>query len=497
MHGKTFFGHPGLLRVLFFTELWERFSYYGMRAILVLFMVASPARGGLGIEDKNAAAIYGLYTMCVYMVALPGGWLADNLLGLRQAVFLGGCLIATGHLIMAFPNELSFFTGLIFIVLGTGLLKPNISCMVGGLYHNHEHSKRDAAFSIFFVGINIGAFIAPLIVGYFGERINWHLGFAASGIGMLIGLIYFKMNWKLLDKPRFGVPGNDERFQKKIKNILLLFLIMLVAVFALISTKVVPFNPSIVAQSSSFVLILFVIIYFAFILLGKQIEVQEKKNVYLIIILFLFSIVFYMGYEQAGSSINLFADRYTDRIIGAFEVPASWFQSLPSFYVFMFAPLFAWLWIWLAKRGKRISIPLKIGAGLFFIGLAFLPLTIASYIYAGGEKPSYMWLVLTFGLHTVAEVCLYPVALSSVTMLAPKNLTGQMMGVFFMSLAMGNLLAGIFAGNFKATSINANPMVQVFLFGILAAILFSSCIILVFFRRPFSEVKLDEVTVAH
>jgi len=487
MPSKTFFGHPSVLRILFFTELWERFSYYGMRAILVLFMVAPAARQGLGIDDTNAASIYGLYTMCVYMLALPGGWLADNFFGLKKAVFYGGCVIALGHFVMAFPGQAPFFAGLILIAMGTGLLKPNISCMVGNLYSNDDQAKRDAAFSIFYVGINIGGFIAPFIVGYFGERINWHLGFAISGFGMLLGLIYFKQNWNRFDKLSADVPPLTPASRRKVRAALALFLFVMGVTFLGTMTNLISFNPSIVAQYSFFILGGCAIIYFTSVLLSKSLDQTEKKNVAIIIALFCFSIVFYLGYEQEGSSLTLFAERFTQRVIGSFEVPASWFQSLPSFYVFTLAPIFAWLWIWCRNKGISITIPQKFSAGLFFTALGFLCMVIASYIFAQGEKASYMWLVVTFGLNTIGEICLYPVGLSAVTLLSPKRLSGQMMGVWFLSLSLGNLLAGIYAGNFKVEAITANPMLQAYLFAGIAAILLVALLIMSIMSRSINR----------
>ncbi len=486
---KTFFGHPRGLTTLFFTELWERFSYYGMRALLLLFMVAAVEEGGMGLEDKTAGAIYGLYTMFVYLFALPGGWLADKFFGLRKAVFYGGCLIAAGNLMLALPYNNTFFVGLILIVMGTGLLKPNISSMVGELYSADEQAKRDAGFSIFYMGINIGAFISPFITGYLGQRVDWHYGFAVAGIGMLFGLAQYRFNQGQLgtaglEPSKLSDPGLQMAREQKIRNGLWGFVLVLSVFIALLMTGIVSINPVVFANSAIYVIGGSAVLYFAYILIFEQLDRDEKFKIATIAVFFAASTAFYAGYEQQGSTLNLFADRYTNMFIGSFEMPASWMQAVPAACVVIFAPIFAWLWVWLSKRKMNPSTPIKLAAGLMFMGLGYLVMMGASSIVIGGGKALPTWLIATYAFHTFGEICLYPVGLSAVTKLSPKRLVGQMMGIWFMSLALGNLVAGVFAGEFDADAITANPQLLIDLFWVVVKAMFVASIIVLIISKP-------------
>lgn len=460
---KTFFGHPRGLATLFFTEFWERFSYYGMRALLVLFMVASIESGGLNLDDKSATAIYGLYTMFVYLLALPGGWLADRFFGLQKAVWYGGIIIALGHFAMAVPGDEFFFIGLLLIVIGTGLLKPNISSMVGGLYKDNEPARRDAGFSLFYMGINLGAVIAPLVTGYLGEGINWHYGFAAAGVGMVLGLIQYKYSLKFLGgigaRPEGYDPTSEKQigFRKKVKLGIVLFLVGVVALVGVTSLGYVTFDPVSVASTASYVLPGVIILFFVGIFLFGGLNKDEKKKIWAIAILLIFSAVFWSGFEQAGSSLNLFASRYTDRMIGGWEMPASMLQSINPLFIIILSPVFGWFWIQLAKRNLNPSIPLKFAFGLLLLGLGFAVMVIASYLVVSSDTVLPTWLLMTYFLHTTGELFLSPVGLSAVTKLAPKRLVGQMMGAWFMSVAFGNLIAGLVAGEFDQSAIAEDP----------------------------------------
>ena len=456
---KTFFGHPGGLSTLFFTEMWERFSYYGMRAILVLFMVAAVEDGGMGLDDVTATAIYGLYAMFVYLLALPGGWLADNLFGLRKSVWYGGIIIASGHFSMALPYTETFFLGLVLIVLGTGLLKPTISSLVGGLYGDHESAKRDAGFSIYYMGINIGAFISPLIVGYLGEQVNWHYGFAAAGLGMVAGLIQYKIS-----ENRLGLVGAEPTAEhspeglSKIRRGLAAVMTLFAVFVGLVMAGVVTINPLAIAQLSAFVILGLVSAYFIYILIFGGLTSLEKQKVVVIGFLFLFAAMFWSGFEQAGSSLNLFADRYTNRDIFGWMMPASWFQSINAIFIIALAPLVGMIWVALANAGRELAMPYKFGLGLIQLGLGFLVMVLAAKMAFANEMGAGPgWLVLTYLLHTLGELCLSPVGLSSVTKLSPKRLVGQMMGIWFMASALGNLIAGLVAGRFSDEAIRAQP----------------------------------------
>lgn len=411
-HSDAKVRHPKGLATLFFTELWERFSYYGMRAILVLFMVAPVAAGGLGFDVQTAASIYGTYTMSVYLTGMPGGYIADRFLGARLAVLIGGIVIACGHFTMIFHDPVFFYTGLVLIAVGTGLLKPNISTMVGSLYEKND-SRRDSGFSIFYMGINIGAVLAPLVCGYlaqsasfkdliaswgFDPNASWHWGFAAAGVGMTLGLIVF-----VLQRERLQGVGDLMRESKS-------------------------------AEDSA---------------PKEPLTTAEWKRVGAIFIFFLFTMFFWAAYEQKGASLNLFALDLVDTSIFGWAFPSSWLQSLTAFFVIILAPLFAMLWVRLGDR--QPSSPAKFALGLLSIGLAYVLLVPACALTAAG-KISPLWLVGLYFLEVVGEMCLSPVGLSTVTKLAPPKLLGIMMGVWFLAAAFGNKLAGFIGGFYVSSS---------------------------------------------
>lgn len=485
---QSFFGHPKGLSTLFFTEMWERFSYYGMRALLLLYMVAPVSEGGMNLSTQTGGAVYGLYTMFVYLLALPGGWLADKYFGLRRSVFYGGCIIALGHICMAIPLTESFFTGLLLIVLGTGLLKPNISSMVGELYPMSEQARRDAGFTLFYAGINLGAAISPLITGYLGEKVDWHLGFGAAAVGMILGLIQYKVTERNLGSA--GLRSDDMReakqpdLDRRIQRGLWITGFLLVTLLVLLFTGAISIDPVIVGKILGYVIPISAVVYFIYILLFQDLDREERKHVTAIAIFFVATGIFYGGYEQQGSTLNLFADRYTDMFIGDFEMPASWMQTVPPVAVIAFSLVFAWLWVWLDKRNKNPSTPVKMSLGLIFMGLGYAVMMGASLVVMGGDKPLPTWLVLTYVLHTFGEICLYPVGLSAVTKLAPRKLSGQLMGVFFIALAYGNLIAGLFAGEFDEQAIRTDPSLLFDLFGVVMKVMMISGIIVLIFSKP-------------
>lgn len=492
---KTFFGHPRGLATLFFTEMWERFSYYGMRALLILFMTTSIGQGGMGLNEKTGGAVYGLYTMMVYLLALPGGWLADNYFGLRKSVFYGGCLITLGHFCLAFPFVQTFFVGLLLIVMGTGMLKPNISSLVGELYGSSDQARRDAGFSIFYVGINIGATIAPVITSYLGEKINWHYGFAAAGLGMLAGVIQYKLTEKNLgdaglEPVKLTDPTAQAKRENKIRNGLVLIGALLVVFIALLMMEVIHINPVAIAQGSALVMSIIVILYFGNLFFFEELEPDERNKVKVIAVFFLASATFYGGYEQQGSSLTFFADRYTDKFLTFFdfEFPSGWFQTVPAGAVLIFAPMFAWLWVWLSNKNIGVSTPIKLSLGLIFMGLGYAVMMGASEIYLGsGSGVSPGWLITTYVLHTFGEICLYPIGLSSVTKLSPRRIVGQMMGIWFMSLALGNLFAGLFAGEFNKEAIAANPQMLVDLFWVVVKAMWIAAAVVIILNKPLKK----------
>lgn len=446
-----FGGHPRGLTTLFLTEMWERFSYYGMRAILLLYMTESLANGGLALDQKYAGLVFGTYASSVYWTPLIGGWLADKVFGTRRAVLIGGVVIACGHFSMTFPTPLNFYGGLTLIAIGTGLLKPNISAMVGQLYAQGD-PRRDSGFSIFYMGINLGALLAPLVCGYLAQKVDWHYGFAAAGIGMVFGLLQYVLSG---DRLR----GIGERPVRRIDDISQVKLadeadapsggalaFILGAVGAAIG-----FALARVAGDGSVVTSLFPTVsgFFAGYLVGVAVRLgaDEIKRVLVIFVLFVFSSIFWATYEQAATSLTLFADKLTRTNIFGWEFPSSWFQSVPPTFVILLAPVFAWLWVRLGRRNP--SSPAKFAFGLTFAAVAFGVIAFASTLVGAG-RVSPLWLVVVYLLQTIGELCLSPVGLSTVTKLSPARMVGLMMGVWFLSISIGNYIAGYSAGLFNA-----------------------------------------------
>jgi POT family proton-dependent oligopeptide transporter len=569
---NDFFGHPRGLSTLFFTEFWERFSYYGMRALLVLFMAAAVTgdNPGLGFSDGRATAIYGLYTFFVYVLALPGGWVADNLWGQKKSVFVGGCIIALGHFtiggpLVGLPEEPSFYLGLVFIVVGTGLLKPNVSSMVGELYPEGG-ARRDAGFSIFYMGINFGAILGPTLCGILGEGYNWHWGFSLAGFGMLLGLISYKVGEKNLgDAGKLKVNDSETVLSKRSRNFWITTALSTAAIVlfsVLMNTGVIGISLQQLAQTLGTSVALIAVVFFAYLindtkwtggvlllaaagfyaasfnwgytLFSYQIGIGitviafllfntvrmfmpslkvslEKKRLFVIFWLFILAALFWSGFEQAGSSLNLFAERETDRTfgpyglisqVGAFlpplilalplgyiswrifkrenlwwvgkagvtglsllvvgfvyylstqltttwEMPASMLQNINPLFIVILAPVFGWLWTWLASLNANPSIPVKFGLGLLGLAAGFFVISWGAANATGPNSVAPIWLIVTYFLHTCGELCLSPVGLSSMTKLAPERLVSQMMGVWFVAAALGNLFAGLMAGQLE------------------------------------------------
>ena len=447
--GKTFFGHPRGLATLFFTEMWERFSYYGMRGLLILFLTATTIseNPGMGLDAMTAAAIYGLYTALVYLTTLPGGWVADNIWGQRKAIFIGGCIIAAGHFSMAIPTDETFFAGLILIVIGTGLLKPNVSTAVGELYPEGG-ARRDAGFSIYYMGINLGAFLGPLLCGYFGEGINWHYGFSLAGIGMVAGLIQFRAGFKHMGDIGLA-PEYEGRKEKERKFYMITAgVAAVIALFAyLVSSGVIDVTLQQIAATLGGSILFIVGAFFVYLIAFSKHTAIEKKRFGIIFWLFLLIAIFWAGFEQAGSSMNLFGASGVDRVMFGWEMTASWFQSVNSTFIIIMAPVFAWLWLFLSKINKHPSFLYKFALGLFGLSVGFFVLAWGASYADAGELVSPAWLVVTYFFHTCGELCISPVGMSSVTKLAPANRVGQMMGVWFVGAALGNLIAGLAAGD--------------------------------------------------
>ena len=461
----SFFGHPRGLATLFFTEMWERFTYYGMRAVLVLFLVSAVSSGGFGIDDKTAAAIYGLYTAGVYLAALPGGWIADRLIGARRAVFIGGGLIALGNAMLAASTApRGFYLGLLVIVLGVGLLKPNVSAMVAELYPEGG-ARLDAGFTVFYMGINLGATLGPVVTGEAQSLIGPRAGFGVAAVFMAAGVLqYYLTQHHLGAAGKFVAPADagggaiarGTSARKPWRSLWIALAASTLAVAAL-SFGWIAVNPLSLARASTLVIAATAVLYFAYLFIAGNLSAEEKRRALVIVVLFFGSVLFWLGYEQAGSSLNLFAERYTDRALGSFVIPASWFQSLDAAFVIAFAPLLAWVWIALARRHLKPSAPASFAIGVILMGSGFAVMAVAASIVAHGSKVLPYWLIATYLLHTLGELCLSPVGLSYTTKLSPKRLVGQMMGMWFLSLSLGNLAAGLIAGEFDANNVAAMP----------------------------------------
>ena len=468
-----FFGHPSGLSTLFFTEMWERFSYYGMRAILILFMTAAASEGGLGLSTADAGSIYGLVTAMVYMAALPGGWIADQFLGLRKAVLYGGILIALGNFLLMVPTTGAFYSGLALIVAGTGLLKPNVSAIVGQLYRP-EDTRRDAGFSIFYMGINTGAFIAPLACGWVAQY-NWRYGFGLAGVGMALGLVQYAFGGRKLGDAGLVPAGVGDQAKSRSRLMLglgvlggIVLIVVVMGAMGLVTAKGI-------ADASGVGLVTLVVVFFAWLLMSSQWTPVERKRLIVIAGLFLAAAIFWSVFEQAGSTLNLFAERSTENRVLGREFPAPWYQSVNAFFLIALAPVFAWLWVKLGSREP--SSPAKFAWGLLLVGLGFLILAVGANAAESGVRVSPMWLVVTYLFHTTGELCLSPVGLSAMTKLAPTSVTGLMMGVWFLALSVGNYMGGRMAALYESLPL---PM----LLGAVGAFAVVAGLVLALFARP-------------
>ncbi len=481
---RGFFGHPRGLSTLFFTEMWERFSYYGMRALLTLYMTKAIADGGLGFDEKYASMIYATYVSAVWYLPLIGGWLADKILGARRAVLIGGIVIACGHYSMAIDSLPTFYGGLILIACGTGLLKPNISAMVGQLYKQGDE-RRDAGFSIFYTGINLGAFFSPIVTGFLAQHRlfksviaslglnpnnSWHWGFGAAGVGMTLGLIQYVVGRRRLSHVG-QKPEKRAAQQDGAKSETADYVTWGLGVVGGVTGAAIGYY----FGDAGFLSALFpgVVFFWVGYLVGtaRLLAGNELRRVLVIFILFVFSIVFWMTFEQAGSSLTLFADRLTRTTIFGWQYPSTWFQSVQPAFVWMLAPVFAFIWQRMGKR--QPSSPGKFALGLLFAGIAFVIICFASTL-TGAGRVSPLWLIVVYLFQTFGELCLSPVGLSTVTKLAPARMVGLMMGVWFLSISIGSYIAGRTTQLFQGST----PGVLTRAFAIFAAITLAAALVL-------------------
>ena len=444
---NTFFGHPIGLRTLFLTEMWERMSYYGMRALLVLYMTGAVTgfNPGLGWSQVESQAIYGIYSGMVYFMVVPGGWIADNLLGHQKAVLIGALIIALGHFTLAIPIEQTFFLGLIFVVLGTGLLKGNISTIVGQLYEGQD-DKRDAGYTIFYMSINIGSTLGFLICSWLGEKIGWHWGFGAAGIGMAFGIIQFIKHRNLLGDAGMHPNEMSDEKRKKYTNYLK---VSLIGMFLVISAGLLGFftiDPRFFAEQFAYFLTIIAGLYFVYLFLFAGLNAYERKNLILLFLLFIGAAAFWSGFDQSAGSLNIFARDYTNLAILGYEIPVGWLQFANPVIVVLFAPIFAGIWAQLARKNLDPSLPFKFAIGLLFMGLSFFVMIIAVNIALESSPVGMQWLLLTYLFQTWGELALSPIGLSAFSRYGPKRYMGQMFGLWFLASAIGGVLAGLLGG---------------------------------------------------
>ena len=460
---NNFFGHPVGLRTLFLTEMWERMSYYGMRGLMVLFMTAglSGENPGFTFSEEAANAIYGTYIGLVYFMVVPGGWIADNILGYQKSVLIGAIIITLGHFTLAIPLQETFFLGLLFVILGTGLLKGNISTIVGKLYDGND-SMRDSGYTIFYMAINIGSVLGFLICGYLGERIGWHWGFGAAGIGMAFGVFQFIRYRNLLDGAGDLPSESDPRKRQKSIIYLCVAVVLILSLIAISLIQGISIDPVIFAESYAYFLVVIAGLYFMYLFLLAGLSASEKKNLVLLFFLFIGAAAFWSGFDQSGGSLTIFARDFTNLSILGYSFPISWMNLANPIFVVIFAPIFAGIWTNLAIRNLDPSLPMKFSIGLLLMALSFVLMLYAVDLAMMTQKIGIQWLLLTYLLHTWGELALSPIGLSAFSRYAPKKYTGQMFGLWFMASAIGGVLAGLLGG--EASGEGLESMTPIFSF---------------------------------
>lgn len=439
-------GQPRWFTTIFIVDMWERFSFYGMMAILYLYLVASPGDGGLGMSPAVAAAVFGIYMSMVFVAALPGGWLADRVLGARKAVLYGGSLIAGGHIALATPIDGFLYAGLGLIVAGTGLVKPSLAAIVGSL-HPGENDKREAAFSLFYMSTQISALLAPLLTGYLGEQVNWHLGFGIAALGMISGLIHYVVAYRqfdgVADTPARPASGAELRTMRNRVGIAL----GIVAAVLLLDVLSGAFAPMHILAAMGLTTIVVPVLYFRFLLRQPSVTSTDRRRLRAFLWLLLASAVFWMLYAQSGSVLSGFAKEHIDRDMFGFLVPASWFASVHPLYIVLLAPVFAMLWL---RLGNRVGVPAKFSGALLFGGAAFLVMALAAAGAMGGDKVSPLWLLGAYLLQVCGELALAPVGLAMAAQIAPRGFTSQLLGMFWLFAALGVGVGGQLAGGLAA-----------------------------------------------
>ncbi|GGV38263.1 oligopeptide:H+ symporter [Streptomyces spectabilis] len=437
---KTFFGHPRGLATLFMTEMWERFSFYGMKALLPLYLVAP---GGMDMNAATATAIFSIYMAMVYLLALPGGWFADRLWGPRKTITIAALVIMLGHLTLALPGQAMFFLGLVFVAIGSGLLKANISTMVGHLYNGPDDPRRDGGFTVFYIGINLGAFFAPLAIGTVGEKVNWHLGFAIAAFGMGLGLIQFLLGGRHLSPQSSVVPKPVPRAELMglVRKAMLWIIAAVVFYGVAVATDVYTLNWAIVPITVSGLLIPIWVL--TKIKRDKSLNDTEQSKMTAYIWFFVAAAIFWMIYDQGASTVALFGKNSTDTSIFGFDFPVSWFQSVNPVLIMAMAPVVAWIWLALNRRGQEPNSVVKFASGLFLVGISFFVFLIPLSMAGDGDKVGAYWIVAIYFVHTIGELCVSPVGLSVTTKMAPEKYASQMLGVWFLAVTAGDCTTGL------------------------------------------------------
>ena len=451
--GKTFLGHPRGLATLFLTEMWERFSFYGLRALLVVYLVAGgpDAReggaggqgGGLAMDLATATAIYSVYNATVYLLTMPGGWFGDRVWGPRKTVAVGAGIIMAGHLTLALPGQAMFFVGLALVATGSGLLKANISKMVGDLYNGPDDPRRDGGFTVFYMGINTGSFAAPFVIGTIGQTVNWHLGFGLAAVGMGLGLLQFLLGSRHLDEKSSQVPAplsREERVGVLRKSLMWL---AVAAVFYGIVVGTGHFTLNWAMIPLTVLGLLIPVGMLIRIKRDKDLTQADQGRMTGYIWFFAAAAIFWMIYDQGASTVQAFGDAKTTLQVFGWSFPSTWFQSINPLFIILLAPLFASMWLALNRRGKEPSTTVKFAFALVVTGLSFFVFIIPMGMASDGTKVSPMWLVLIFLMHTIAELCLSPVGLSVTTKLAPAKYASQLMGVWFLAVTAGDSITGL------------------------------------------------------
>ena len=481
---KAFFGHPIGLRTLFLTEMWERMSYYGMRALLVLYMTGSLTgfNPGMGLSAIDANAIYGIYVGMVYFMVVPGGWIADNILGHQKAVLIGAIIITLGHFTLAIPIEQTFFLGLILVVLGTGLLKGNISTIVGNLYQQNDQ-RRDSGYTIFYMSINIGSTLGFLICSWLGEKIGWHYGFGAAGIGMAFG-VYQYINYRHLLGDA-GMNPNEMLDSKRAKliswtkrSLVLMFLVIGLGLFGMISI-----DPRVFAENFAYFLTIVAGAYFIYLYGFAGLNRNEKKNLLLLFVLFIGAAAFWSGFDQSASSLSIFARDYTDLSVAGYIIPIGWLQFANPIFVVTFAPIFAGIWAHLARMNLDPSLPLKFAIGLIFMALSFIVMVYAVKLAMVSAPVGMQWLLITYLLQTWGELALSPIGLSAFSKYSPKRYMGQMFGLWFLASAIGGVLAGLLGGDATVDGLNSVQPIFTFMIQYYVVIAIALIVMAFIFRK--------------